>query len=131
MLLYNSLLLGHVSLRLALIPIALPALAACAAEGESCALPAVTAFHASTDATAVFELRDSIGVLVNGEPIPRERVGPLIAEVFATRPDSTRAVFVWAADHRCEDIRSIAALAEAAGGAAYDAGASGWPRPTQ
>ena len=107
-------------------------IAACARSGDSgvrCDLPAVSGIHRAVDNTAVFRLPDTGGFVVNGQVVPRARVRPLLRELFAPRAPSARAVFVWrpAAAARCADVAFVAAAARAAGGAAYDAGRSGWP----
>ena len=115
-----------------LAPLLLLAITSCRWEASTCALPAAPAPQRDVDQTAVFSLPDTGGFLVNGQPIARERVGPLLQELFATRRPADRATFVWAAPMtRCDDVPFLAKSARAAGGNAYDAAGSGWPRPAR
>ncbi|HET7585857.1 MAG TPA: hypothetical protein VFK13_13155 [Gemmatimonadaceae bacterium] len=109
--------------------LAVTALGCSANAGAGCTLPPVSDEYRATDNTALFTLPDSGGFVVNGVSIERARIGPLLRETFAQRSSEVRAVFVWRpGPSRCADLRYIAEQAKAAGGAAYDAEASGWPR---
>ena len=99
---------------------------ACAGTEDACALPAAEGAHRQVDATAEFTLPDSGGFMANGKVMGRERLGEFLTRLFAARPPETRAVFVWRpALGRCADVAFLAAEARRAGGAAYDAAASG------
>jgi hypothetical protein len=98
---------------------------ACTGAGSDCELPAAEGAHRRVDTTVEFTLPDSGGFLANGQLIAREQVGVLVQDLFAQRPPATRAVFVWRpARARCADVAFLAAEAQRAGGAAYDAAAS-------
>jgi biopolymer transport protein ExbD len=99
---------------------------------ESHRLPAAPAAFRSTDNTLLIELPDSGGVLANGVPIDLAELEPQFHALFSSRPVETRAVFVRAGRRRSwQDIADIERQAEVAGGYAFDADLSGWPRPVQ
>jgi hypothetical protein len=78
--------------------------------------------------TAVFALPDSGGFLVNGAPLDSLGIEPLLDALFATRAPDRRAAFVRDNPHRRAAVHWIRQAAERAGGRAFDAELSGWPR---
>jgi len=104
-------------------------LAACTGREAARRLPPATGTYRHVDNTIVFTLPDTGGYLANGAPIDTARLLRILSEVFAPRPASLRAVFVWHNDRRpWGDEELIARMAAAAGGRAFDAALSGWPR---
>jgi hypothetical protein len=96
--------------------------------GPSQRLPAATSgYH--VDNTLVFELPDSGGYLVNGVLLDTAAIREQIATVFAQRAQEQRAVLVWNNPTRAwRDVELIQRYAQQAGGQAFDAESSGWPR---
>jgi len=84
--------------------------------------------HRHVDATFVFVLPDSGGFLVNGQPLPRAAIPDQLQALFGPRAPEMRAVLVWDNPRRRVDAQWISAVARAAGGDAFDAELSGWPR---
>ena len=96
---------------------------------SSCTMPAATGEYRRADAVPLFELPDTGGFLVGGQPISRERLEPTLHDVFASRDGAPRVAFVWPAGAgRCPDLQFLEQAARAAGGRLFDAAASGWPR---
>jgi hypothetical protein len=84
------------------------------------------------DNTLVIELPDSGGYIVNGVPLDTVRIREQIRAVFEERPQPQRAVIVWNNSTRgWSAIQPIQAYARQAGGEAFDAELSGWPRQTE
>jgi len=104
---------------------------ACGTEsGGGCRLGAATANYREGDVTFVFVLpaRDS-GFYANGARLERGQLAEEITALFAKRRPGARAVFVReTAPDRCGDLKVLAEIAAMAGGAAFDAELSGWPR---
>ena len=95
----------------------------------SCQLPAATGDFRRADAVPLFTLPDSGGFLINGAPIARDRLQPILGEIFAVREVGTRVAFAWPVSvSRCADLRYLEQVARGAGGPLFDAAASGWPR---
>jgi hypothetical protein len=79
------------------------------------------------DATIVFTLPDSGGVLANGMPMDTSAVEAELRDLFSARPAELRAVLLM--DNPARPAVLVLALkraAEAAGGHLYDAESSGW-----
>ena len=106
-------------------------LAACGSPSRTgCRLPAATGEYRQTDNTLVFVLpaRDS-GFYANGVRLEESQLAEQFAALFQQRRPGHRAVFVReTAPDRCEDLKTLANVAAQAGGAAFDAELSGWPR---
>ena len=101
-------------------------------EAEARRLPAATGEYREVDMTLVFELPDSGGYLVNGVPIAASEIPRQVAAVLSTRQPERRAVFVWHnARRQWKDVLHIQRSAREAGGEAFDAELSGWPRQVQ
>ena len=83
-------------------------------------------FH--VDATFVFELPDSGGFVINGQHVVQSSVAEHLAALFASRGTAQRAVIVWDNPLRRGDAQWIARAARGAGGDAFDAELSGWPK---
>jgi len=78
----------------------------------------------------MFELPDTGGFLANGVAIQADSLEVFVRGVFQRRAEASRAVFVRPApSDRCSDLALLSTAAEAAGGHAFDARASGWPDP--
>jgi len=91
-------------------------------------LPAATSDY-QVDNTLAFELPDSGGYLVNGMPLDAAAIGEQLKVVFAQRPQRQRAVVVWYNPKRAwSDAQLIQRRAQEAGGEAFDAELSGWPK---
>jgi hypothetical protein len=114
----------------------LPLVSACAAPSTGGAqgsgnierLPAATGEYRHVDNTLVFTLPDSGGFLANTRPLDSVEVEAQLRTVFAPWPSGRRAVFVWDNPRRRDAGQWIRQAAERAGGAAFDAELSGWPR---
>ena len=91
-------------------------------------LPAVTSAY-QVDNTLVFELPDSGGYVVNGIALDTVAIKDQLKAVFTLRPPSQRAVVVWHNPIRpWRDAQRIQRYAQEAGGEAFDAELSGWPK---
>jgi hypothetical protein len=91
-------------------------------------LAPATGTYRQIDHTAVFELPDSGGFLVNTAAVDSLQVESLLGALFRDRPSERRAVFVWDNPRRRSAVHWIRQAAERAGGQAFDAALSGWPR---
>jgi hypothetical protein len=96
--------------------------------GPSQRLPAATSNY-QVDNTLVFELPDSGGYIVNGVPLDTAAIREQITALFSQRAPGQRAVFVWNNPTRAwRDVAPLQRYAQQAGGQAFDAELSGWPR---
>jgi hypothetical protein len=101
-------------------------IAGCA--GPSQRLPAATSDY-QIDNTLAFELPDSGGYLVNGMSLDTAPIREQLKAVFGQRPQRQRAVVVWYNPNRpWSDFQFIQREAREAGGEAFDAELSGWPK---
>ena len=85
--------------------------------------------YAQVDNTMLFELRPGESAYyANGTRIEAADLQATLKAVLESRPPQFRAVFVaYTAADRCADLQTLADAALHAGGAAFDARASGWP----
>jgi hypothetical protein len=90
-------------------------------------LPGTTPQYRHLDATFAFTLPDTGGYIVNTVPIPEHDIPSQLEALFKERPAELRAIVVWDNPLRRGDAQRLAAMAEAAGGRAFDAELSGWP----
>ena len=104
------------------------AVLACGGPSPSLArLPALDSTRYRIDATFVFDLPDTGGFLINGQPVFRDSIPGQLQALFASRSPTGRAIGVWDNPKRRADINWLAQVAREADGVAFDAGLSDWP----
>ena len=92
-------------------------------------LAAADSTYLQLENTLVFELPDAGGFLINGQSVPQAEIPAQLAAFFKARAPEQRAVVVRDNAKRRTDAQWIARAALGAGGRAFDAELSGWPRP--
>ena len=95
-------------------------------------LPAASGTFRHVDNTLVFELPDTGGYLVNTIAADTARLVAVLHEVFDSRPQELRAVFVHDNPKRAwSDVEVLVRKAREAGVAIFDADSSGFRRDFQ